>query len=96
MAWERDLSLAPEVEDWHKWNTQIHKGVLNVALIEASYKVHARGYLVPEPLSKMYPGHFGFLLQGFWSDRLAAAYQKNGKVGERMGKGKGNGNKRHE
>lgn len=41
MAWERDLGIALEVEDWQPWTAHIHKGIMNVALIEAGYNVIA-------------------------------------------------------
>lgn len=58
IASERDLGIAPELEDWRTWTTCIHKGIMNVALIEAGYKVLTRWYLwvlgEPERLSKKY------------------------------------------
>lgn len=74
VAWERDLSIIPEVEDWRKWSMRIHKGILNVALIKASCKVHGRWYLDPE---RLYPdtsatcfrgcGQIGSPLHVWWS-----------------------------
>lgn len=49
------MAAALEVEDWRKRSIRIHKGILNVTLIEASYKVQARWYMVPERLAKIFP-----------------------------------------
>lgn len=64
VAIKKNMGISPEVEGWHSWSTHIHKGILNVALIEARYKVHARWHLVPERLSRMYSGSSASCFRG--------------------------------
>lgn len=61
IAWEKDIGSKIDKEDW---SSRIHKGTMNVALIEAGYKVLSQWYLVPDHLSKMYPGSASFSFRG--------------------------------
>ena len=76
LAWERDLSQEWDPEQWYSTMTRAYKGVLNVALIEASLKVITRWYLVPERLHQCFPSssplcfrdcsHRGSFLHVWW------------------------------
>lgn len=52
---EKDLGVEIDKQNWQTWTLRIHKGIVNVALVEARYKEYSKWYLVPEHLLKMYP-----------------------------------------
>lgn len=54
-AWEEELGMDCEVEDWNKAFARSYAGIRNASLIEANLKVMTRWYLVPSRLAKMFP-----------------------------------------
>lgn len=52
----QDLNLDPVDAGWQTLNACIHKGNMNVALVEASFKVYSMWCVVAERLSKFFPG----------------------------------------
>lgn len=53
-AWEKDVGMEIDEEDWRAWSVRTFKGIMNVSLIETGYKEQSR--FIPECLSKMYTG----------------------------------------
>lgn len=64
LVWKKDLSIEPDSEDSCTWTICIHKGIMNVAVVEATYKVYSIWYLVPNSLSHMYSGSSSFCFWG--------------------------------
>lgn len=61
-----------------KERSQIHKSILNIALIEAGYKLHAGWYLVLERLLKMYPGSSASWSRKGWKKKnLQTVFHEN-------------------
>ncbi|XP_018421345.1 PREDICTED: uncharacterized protein LOC108794750 [Nanorana parkeri] len=56
LAWDQDLGEVASEEDWKRRSRVTTRGLLNVSLSEANFKVFSRWYLVPSRLALMYPG----------------------------------------
>lgn len=54
-AWESDLQVTWDLEDWHQAISRAFKGKTNVSLVEANLKVITRWYLVPTRLAILFP-----------------------------------------
>lgn len=75
-SWELDLEEEWELDTWHQCFQRSFKGVINVSLIEAMWKLSHTGTLCPR-LSKMFPdtsllcfrgcGHLGTIFHTWWS-----------------------------
>lgn len=76
-AWESDLDLHLDPEDWFHSFRRSYKGILNTGLIEANVKLITRWYYVPTRLAKIYPdalplcfrgcGHLGTIHHIWWT-----------------------------